>query len=62
LIIVAMNHHGHGFGPSFWIWLVLGGILLVIAMVVLLSYFRGRQSYGLSRKERRELDPIPTDR
>jgi len=57
-MIVAMNHHGHGFGSPFGIWLVLGGILLVVVIVALLLYFRGRQPDGLSRSERRELDPM----
>ena len=54
-MIVAMNHHGH-LGPAAWIWLVLGGILLIVVIIAVLSYFRGRQSDGLSRTERRELN------
>ena len=61
MIIVAMNHHGHGFGPPFWLWPILGGVLLLIVIVALLSLFRGRQSDGLSRKERRELDPMQAE-
>lgn len=60
-MIIAMNHHGHGIGPPFWIWLVVGGILLIVVIVVLLSYFRGRQSDGLSRAERRELNPVQVE-
>jgi DNA-binding MarR family transcriptional regulator len=56
-----MNHHGHGIGSPFWIWLVIGGILLVVAIVALLSYFRGRQADGLSRAERRELGPVQAE-
>lgn len=56
-----MNHHGHGFGPQFGIWLVLGAGLLVVVIVALLLYFRGRQPDGLSRSERRGLDPMQTE-
>ena len=59
--IVAMNHHRYGLDSGFGIWLILGGALLILVVVALLSYFRGRQSDGLSRTERRELDPIQTE-
>ena len=61
MMVVAMNHHGRGFGPSFWTWLILGGVLLVIGIVGLVSYFRGRQSDSLSRKERGELNAMQAE-
>jgi uncharacterized membrane protein len=61
MMIVAINHHGHGFGPPFGIWLVLGGILLLVVIVALLLYFRSRQPDGLSRTERRQLDPVQAE-
>lgn len=61
MMIIAMNHHGHGLGPPFWIWLVLAGVLVVVVIVALLSYFRGRPPDGLSRLERRELDPMQAE-
>ncbi len=53
-LILEMNHHGRGFGPAEWFWLVVVGmVVLVIAVFV---YWQVRQSDGLSRTERRELD------
>jgi DNA-binding MarR family transcriptional regulator len=56
-----MNQHGHSFGPLFGIWLVLGAGLLIVVTVGLLLYFRGRQPNGLSRSERRGLDPMQAE-
>lgn len=60
-MIAAMNHHEHGLGSPFWMWLILGGVLLIVIMGALLIYFRGRQSDGVSRTERRQLDPVQAE-
>ncbi len=53
-VIVAMNHHGHGFGPGEWGWLIAAGV--VVLLIAAFVYWRTRQSDGLSPAERRELD------
>jgi hypothetical protein len=46
----------------FWpVWLLLGGILLVVVVIALFLYFRGRRSDGLSRWEHCELDPMQAE-
>jgi len=60
-VILAMNHHGRGFGPAGWGWLVAACVAVAILVIAVLVYWRVRQSDGLSRAERHELDPTEAE-
>jgi len=59
--ILAMNHRGHGFGPAEWSWLIAAGVAVALLLIVAFVYWRMRQPDGLSRAERRDLDPTETE-
>ena len=58
-VILAMNHHGRGFGPAEWGWLVAAGV--VVLLIAAFVYRRVRQPDGLSRTERRDLNPTEAE-
>lgn len=60
-MFLAMNHHGPAGGMSAVGWLIVGGIGLVVLLIAVFAYFRVRQSDGLSRSERRQLDPMAAE-
>jgi len=60
-MLLAMNHQGHGASFGTWGWLVLAGTVLLVLLLAALAYSRVRQSDGLSRSERRELDPMEAE-
>lgn len=59
--ILAMNHRGHGFGPAGWGWLIAAGVVVVLVLIAAFVYWRVRQPDGLSRNERRNLDPTEAE-
>lgn len=61
MFISAVNHHSRGLGTPLWFWLIPGVVLLMVVIVALLAYFHGRQPDGLSRAERRNLDPVQAE-
>jgi len=56
-MILAVNHHGQGFSPAGWGWLIAAGVVVVLALIAAFVYRHVRQPDGLSRAERRGLDP-----
>jgi len=60
-VSVAMNHHGPGGGLGGLGWLILAGIAVLVLLFAFFVHFRIRQSDGLSRSERRRLDPMEAE-